>query len=367
MSLGFGSAGSEIITNALISEGDLNPMLPGKKKYAIFGFCDIRNFTDVTEVLTKDILLFVNKIAEIVHTVVEEFKGNANKNIGDAFLLVWKLPFYDENSYNVHPHTRISADLSLMSFIKIIAKIKYDKELKSYSNNDKILQRIPNYKVRMGFGLHIGWGIEGAIGSEFKIDASYLSPNVNLASRLEAATKQFGKEILISGSLVNIMSADLKEKCRKIDIVTVKGSIKPIELYTVDLILDRNTRSTNFDIIDKHQLKRKKRKDNVNVKATYIIEPNMPDLVKNALNNLIKLEHDIEIKSILNVDEVFKDKFQSGFDNYILGNWEISKTTFEGILSSCNDTPSEVLLNFIQKYNYKAPDDWKGYRELTEK
>ena len=46
-----------------------------------------------------------------------------------------------------------------------------------------------NYKVKIGFGLHIGWSIEGAIGSEFKIDASYLSPNVNMASRLEAATK----------------------------------------------------------------------------------------------------------------------------------------------------------------------------------
>jgi class 3 adenylate cyclase len=49
----------------------------------------------------------------------------------------------------------------------------------------------------MGFGLHVGWAIEGAIGSEFKIDASYLSPNVNMSSRLEAATKQFGVPILI--------------------------------------------------------------------------------------------------------------------------------------------------------------------------
>ena len=41
----------------------------------------------------------------------------------------------------------------------------------------------------MGFGLHVGWGIEGAIGSTFKIDASYLSPNVNMASRVNYATK----------------------------------------------------------------------------------------------------------------------------------------------------------------------------------
>ena len=48
---------------------------------------------------------------------------------------------------------------------------------------------MPNYCVKMGFGLHVGWAIEGAIGSDFKIDASYLSLNVYLASQLEAATK----------------------------------------------------------------------------------------------------------------------------------------------------------------------------------
>jgi class 3 adenylate cyclase len=46
-----------------------------------------------------------------------------------------------------------------------------------------------NYAIKIGFGLHVGWAIEGPIGSQFKIDASYLSPNVNIASRLEAATK----------------------------------------------------------------------------------------------------------------------------------------------------------------------------------
>ena len=37
---------------------------------------------------------------------------------------------------------------------------------------------MPNYRVRMGFGIHAGWAIEGAIGSEYKIDASYISPHV---------------------------------------------------------------------------------------------------------------------------------------------------------------------------------------------
>lgn len=53
-------------------------------------------------------------------------------------------------------------------------------------------KRIPGFRIKMGFGLHLGWAIEGMIGSNFKVDASYLSPNVNIASRLEAATKQYG-------------------------------------------------------------------------------------------------------------------------------------------------------------------------------
>lgn len=50
---------------------------------------------------------------------------------------------------------------------------------------------MPNYSVKLGFGLHLGWAIEGAIGSTYKIDASYLSPNVNMAAILEDGTKQY--------------------------------------------------------------------------------------------------------------------------------------------------------------------------------
>ena len=76
--------------------GDINPMLPGKKQMFIFGFCDIRNFTDATEVLEEGVMLFVNEIGEIVHNVVNRFSGAANKNIGDAFLLVWKFEKEDQ-------------------------------------------------------------------------------------------------------------------------------------------------------------------------------------------------------------------------------------------------------------------------------
>ncbi len=46
-------------------------MIPGTKCVGIFGFCDIRNFTDTTEILQEKVMVFVNTIADIVHTNVD--------------------------------------------------------------------------------------------------------------------------------------------------------------------------------------------------------------------------------------------------------------------------------------------------------
>jgi hypothetical protein len=54
-------------------------MIPGKKIFAIFGFCDIRNFIDMTEVLEERVMVFVNEVADIVHNTVNAFEGSANK------------------------------------------------------------------------------------------------------------------------------------------------------------------------------------------------------------------------------------------------------------------------------------------------
>lgn len=51
LALGFGEAGSEIIATNMAKGGEVDPLIPGKRILAIFGFCDIRNFTDATEVL----------------------------------------------------------------------------------------------------------------------------------------------------------------------------------------------------------------------------------------------------------------------------------------------------------------------------
>jgi hypothetical protein len=67
------------------------------------------------------------------------------------------------------------------------------------------------------------------------VDASYLSPNVNMAARLETATKQYGVAILMSGNFVALLSPSMRSKCRQLDVVLVKGSQQPMGVWTIDL------------------------------------------------------------------------------------------------------------------------------------
>ena len=379
LALGFGEAGSNIIAQNMSKSGDVDPMIPGKKVMAIFGFCDIRQFTDATEVLQEGVMVFVDEIAEIVHGTINEFSGAANKNIGDAFLLVWKIPEdgveVDPNdASNIqlkqqNPKVNALADMSVLSFVKVLAGINKSKKLDKYRHNEGLNQRIKNYSVKMGFGLHIGWAIEGAIGSEYKIDASYLSPNVNMAARLEAATKQFGVPILISGALQNVCTPETKKHLRHIDRVTVKGSIQPIDLYTCDLDYNKLGIDKNeVDFSTKTAIEKKQIRMANRVKRE--------DLRERAFNGSIKLAKrfntDKDVQAMRKpFTRDFEEKFSEGMENYISGNWSKARDAFEMTLKMLpnreKDGPSNTLLNFMSEFGFRAPHDWRGFRELTEK
>ena len=196
---------------------------------------------------------FVNQIAKIVHEEVVLNDGAPNKNIGDAFLCSWKTEEFTETPRSqkgldldeqrkhklrmrrlslaspsstdleamanlsengdleipVEYHTK--ADQALKSFVDIIETIRSRKtELILRKRHPRLYMHRPSFKVDMGFGLHHGWAIEGAIGSVHKVDVSYLSPHVNMSARLEAATKQFGVPLLLSGAFVKLLSPGVR-------------------------------------------------------------------------------------------------------------------------------------------------------------
>lgn len=86
-------------------------------------------------------MVFVNEIAAIVHGTVDQYSGSANKNIGDAFLLVWK---FQPSDYDVDPqkpgtlilkdqeYIHQVSDLAVISFTKIVTSITISKKLEKY-------------------------------------------------------------------------------------------------------------------------------------------------------------------------------------------------------------------------------------------
>ena len=239
-----------------------------------------------------------------------------------------------------------------MSFLKILAKVNKDPEILKYRTHQKLLQRMPNYEVKMGFGMHLGWAIEGAIGSQFKIDASYLSPNVNIASALEGSTKIYGVPLLISGSLYDKFSDPIKKYCRHIDTVCIKGNSRPIRLYTSDcdfsefLPLKNCDRSKNFFRRKKRLLKR--------------------SLDKQETTTEIIFNKSKEIKLMRkHFSEEFYEHFELGINLYLEGEWSIAKLELEQALNyKSKDGPSISLLNFMSETAFKTPSDWKNSRYL---
>jgi class 3 adenylate cyclase len=339
LAVGFGEAGSEIIAKNIENHGAVNAVLSGKKIVAIFGFCDIRNFTDATEVLQTKVMNFVNEIAAIVHGVVNRCAGSANKNIGDAFLLVWKFKEKETIISEIDGETSVSlrkiskvrqtADLAVYSFVKIIAEITKSSVLEKYKKNERLKMRIKNYEgVRMGFGLHVGWAIEGGIGSQFKIDASYLSPNVNMSSRLEAATKQFGANILISGELAELMTPKNKELLRKVDCVTVKGSNQPIDLFTIDLCIRNLAQNVVIKprINKLTEMEKKRQKVMANTIRQNLLEK--LETSKRITENLFSNDQDVAyLREPYNQD--FYSIWTTGIEAYIKGDWKTALRSFK--------------------------------------
>jgi class 3 adenylate cyclase len=122
----------------------------------------------------------------------------------------------------------------LFCILKIIAKINSVEEILEYRKNEALNFRLPGYTVKIGYGIHLGWAIEGMIGSGFKLDASYLSPIVNMAGKLEESTKTYGVGLLFSGQVYSLLSKPFRQITRKIDVCSMAGAESPITLYTVD-------------------------------------------------------------------------------------------------------------------------------------
>lgn len=372
LGVGLGEAGSSLIGTYLRNTKDSDNDVLMKNVFemnAIFGFCDIRNFTDATEVLQEGVMVFVNTIGDIVHTIADRNLGAANKNIGDAFLIVWKIPsslsaeakWKVENKTDDEPpadyvekHNKKVftnlADLSLFAIMKMYAEINRSFDLVKYVQNEGLKKRIgAGYKVRLGFGLHYGWAIEGAIGSFHKVDVSYLSPNVNVAAFLEGETKSYGAALLISSAFYDLLTPEVKKFCRKIDILKTAEGV--MSIYTP------NMSDKAFDFPKQEPLKQ------------HILKTKECYTFKKLLKNEILaeryigpalFENDVDVRLLVcrNNNE-FIDTFNLAFAALERGDWTESQRLFEKAHQlEPSDPPTKHLLEYVTTDH---PPTFPGY------
>jgi hypothetical protein len=190
----------------------------------------------------------------------------------------------------------------------------------------------------MGYGLHHGWAIEGAIGSSKKIDVSYLSPHAKMADRLEACTKQYKALFLFGDTFYSWLSPPRQAQCRVIDYVVMSG-VEPFTLYTYDI--DDGQRMMVQDF--KGGLQKEK--------------GDVPLTAADEIDAIFRVES--------GVSEQMRSVYAQAMDAYRSGDWEACRRHLEDVLAlKPGDGPTEVIHDYIAGYDFNAPEDWKGYRFL---
>lgn len=204
---------SPSVMEYLLAHSDEDLVASKEREVTIF-FSDIRSFTSISEKIgSPDRLIHMlnTYMTPMVDNIVK-FNGTIDKFIGDAIMAYWNAPVEVKNH----------ADKALQSAIEQIESL--------VAINAKIE---PEYDVTIaiGIGIHTGVVTAGDMGSEGRSDYTIIGDNVNLASRLEGLTKQYGAQILISKTSYEKLEG--KYKIRPIDLVEVKGKKESVEIFEV--------------------------------------------------------------------------------------------------------------------------------------
>ncbi len=173
-------------------------------------FTDIRNFTTISEGLTPEALAaMLNAYLTPMTRIIYDHRGTIDKYIGDAVMAFWGAPVGDPD------HARHALETGLAMLERL------------HSMREEFRQRgWP--ELHIGVGINSGLMSVGDMGSKFRMAYTVLGDAVNLGSRLEGLTKNYGVEIMV-GEATRRLVPDYVY--RELDIVKVKGKDQPIPIY----------------------------------------------------------------------------------------------------------------------------------------
>ncbi|MEP5764846.1 MAG: adenylate/guanylate cyclase domain-containing protein [Halieaceae bacterium] len=193
-----------------IDESGEELSLEGESREMSVLFSDVRGFTTISESLEpRELTRFMNEFLTPITRIIHDNRGTIDKYMGDAVMAFWGAPLQDEQ----HAQHALIAALEMVEAMKQVTVDFADKGWPP---------------IKVGIGISSGPMNVGNMGSEFRMAYTVLGDVVNLGSRLEGQTKNYGADILIAEETAALVSGFT---LRELDLIRVKGKLVPITVY----------------------------------------------------------------------------------------------------------------------------------------
>ena len=218
------SAFGQYLSPALVEQLAQSPeklVLGGEEREMSILFSDVRGFTTISELYKDDpqgLTSLMNSFLTPLTNAIIDHKGTIDKYMGDAVMAFWNAPLHDER----HEYNACEAALEMLHRVDTLNRQREQQA------NETGQRFIP---IKVGVGINTGRCVVGNMGSDLRFNYSVLGDPVNLASRLEGQSKNYGLPIIIGSKT----ASGLRDKFAilELDCITVKGKTEPESVFTV--------------------------------------------------------------------------------------------------------------------------------------
>jgi len=209
---------SRYLAPAVVQEIIAHPeklQLGGEQRELTLMFCDVRNFTSISQHLTAiELTQFINELLSPLTEIILERRGTIDKYMGDAIMAFWNAPLDD-------PNHKTNACRAAIEMAGKMEELNEQWRLKAEAKQQAF------QRVNIGMGLNSGECCVGNLGSTLRFDYSAIGDNVNVTSRFEGLTKMYGLTAVAGQRALSPEFPALE-----VDMVQVKGRTLPEKIYT---------------------------------------------------------------------------------------------------------------------------------------
>ena len=218
------SAFGQYLSPALVEQLAQSPeklVLGGEEREMTIMFSDMRGFTSISESYKNDpqgLTALMNRFLTPLTNAILDRKGTIDKYMGDAIMAFWNAPLDD----GAH---QINACEAALDMLERVDALNQQRQIEA-EEADR-----PFIPLNVGVGLNTGTCVVGNMGSDMRFDYSVLGDSVNLASRLEGQSKEYGFPIIVGSRTA--LAAREKFAILELDFIMVKGKKEPEVIYAI--------------------------------------------------------------------------------------------------------------------------------------